>query len=478
MFYAGFLAFILLQQPLINPCPGCLRGVGQPPDSLIKKEKSFVVRNIKVSGNKVSKNFIVTREITLHPGNRVQGKEIPTHLTASKQNLLNTSLFNFVNLDTLELPGDSIDVEVKVEERWYTWPVPILEFADRNFNIWWETRDPDRLNYGFFIFRENFRGRKERLTLIFRAGYTRQLGLAYQIPFLDAGQKSGIGFSVFHSKNHEVPIENKNDRLFFYNDPVLTLKTETGGRFNYVYRPRIYSTFQVEGRYTNIQIHDTVSRIRDDFFESGETRLEFFSLGVLYRIDRRDAKPYPLEGYYTDLEISKSGLGILKHEDLELWTATGTFRKFFKLGGRFYGAGSLRGKWSYGNFQPWFLNRGLGYRDYIRGYEYYVIDGQKYLLAKTGIKYALIKPRIKEITFIGQPKFRKLHYALYVETFFDAGYCEDRYFYKANTMSNTLQYGYGAGLNFVTYYDLVFRLEVSGNRMNLPGLFFHFAAPI
>ena len=43
--------------------------------------------------------------------------------------------------------------------------------------------------------------------------------------------------------------------------------------------------------------------------------------------------------------------------------------------------------------------------------------------------------------------------------------------------SNEFLYGYGLGLDFVTYYDIVFRVEFSANKFGETGLFLHFNAP-
>ena len=39
---------------------------------------------------------------------------------------------------------------------------------------------------------------------------------------------------------------------------------------------------------------------------------------------------------------------------------------------------SLKGKWSSDSYQPYFMQVAFGFDDYVRGYEYYVIDGQDY----------------------------------------------------------------------------------------------------
>ena len=38
--------------------------------------------------------------------------------------------------------------------------------------------------------------------------------------------------------------------------------------------------------------------------------------------------------------------------------------------------------------------------------------------------------------------------------------------------------GYGVGLDFVTYYDKVIRVEFSTNKLNEFGFFLHFVQPI
>ena len=43
--------------------------------------------------------------------------------------------------------------------------------------------------------------------------------------------------------------------------------------------------------------------------------------------------------------------------------------------------------------------------------------------------------------------------------------------------SNEFLYGYGLGIDFVTYYDIVFRVEFSANKFGETGLFLHFNAP-
>jgi hypothetical protein len=64
--------------------------------------------------------------------------------------------------------------------------------------------------------------------------------------------------------------------------------------------------------------------------------------------------------------------------------------------------------------------------------------------------------------------------------FLDAayGYYNQDFGKETNNLQNELLLGYGAGLDFVTYYDVVVRAEFSLNKMGEAGFFLHFTAPI
>ena len=47
-----------------------------------------------------------------------------------------------------------------------------------------------------------------------------------------------------------------------------------------------------------------------------------------------------------------------------------------------------------------------------------------------------------------------------------------------NSLQNTFMMGYGLGLDFTTYYDVVIRVEGSMNLLGKPGVYIHFIAPI
>lgn len=82
------------------------------------------VMGITVSGNKVTKERIILREMLVHEGDSLPAPAFYDQLERSRQNLMNTGLFNTVSVLPLYLDKSTVMVEVTVNERWYIWPSP------------------------------------------------------------------------------------------------------------------------------------------------------------------------------------------------------------------------------------------------------------------------------------------------------------------------------------------------------------------
>ena len=72
-------------------------------------------------------------------------------------------------------------------------------------------------------------------------------------------------------------------------------------------------------------------------------------------------------------------------------------------------------------------------------------------------------------------QFNTLPLAMYLKVYFDHGYLwNDLPYLREQTLANRYLYGYGVGLDIVSFYDFVFRVEHSWKHDGSSGIFFHF----
>ncbi len=441
-----------------------------------------IVNSLELIGNKVTVDKIVLREITFRAGDTLSREELRQKLIESRENLMNTSLFNFVTFhDTLVAahPQERYNVQVEIVEQWYIWPLPIFELAERNFSTWWhEGHDFSMINYGLFLDWKNFRGRKEHLKILLQFGYDEKLGFSYYLPYIDKKQTVGMSFGFNQTKNHEISYMTENNQVKRVKLIDSYAQITYHGFLAFSHRPNIYQTQNVELSYNDKQFADTVSELNPMFYLGNDDRAQFFKLSYFFRNDHRDYKSYPLKGYYFDVVIEKQGFGFFKGTEVNLFDIKANVRKYWKFSNRWFFASGFTGRLGNKGNHPYFLTTGLGYgRDFVRGYEYYVVDGEDYGLLKTDLKFAIIPQQVSTIKFIPLDQFNKIPWAVYLSLFADFAYAPGNA-YDGNTLQNDMLVGYGIGLNLVTYYDMVIRMEYSFNKMGESGFFLHFIASI
>jgi outer membrane protein assembly factor BamA len=452
--------------------PISLLGQNANTDSVI------VVGKISIVGNKITKEHIITRELTLKQGDTLSASVFEAKRKRSEENLMNTSLFNSAQINFVVQQDSTVEVFIILTERWYIFPLPIFDIVERNFNVWWETKDFSRVVYGANVTRYNFRGRNETIGLTMQLGYTQKVSFAYTVPYINKGQRSGLRFGFSYSRNHQTPYATYYNKLVYYKDESSYPRKQIFGAIEYTNRRGLYITHYTSAAYLQADIADSVAIFNSDFFGNKNTSQHFVSLRYAYKSEHRDFVTYPLRGYEYDVEVVKNGLSFI-NDDVDFAYMTATVRKYWGLGGRWFFAAGLRGKLSDNNFQPYFNTGALGYgRDYVRGYEYYVVDGQKFGLLKTNLKFILLRKHEVHAKFIPLEKFATIPFAFYLNLYGDAAYAEDKQFEKYNPLTNSWLYGWGAGIDFVTYYDMVFRFDYSINRLGESGFFLHFSSPI
>ena len=439
-----------------------------------------IVKSLSYSGNKITRERIVQREILFNAGDTLTIADLREQTEQSRKNLVNTSLFNFVTTNIIYVEGDPLVAEVEFSfiERWYIWPVPIFEFADRNFNEWLKKRDWNRLNYGMFLTWNNFRGRREKVVVYTRFGYDENYNVSYQIPYINKKQTVGIGFAGGFSQNHEIAYNSDENKEVYFKSEDYYPQRKYFGYTELYFRKNIHNLHRINIGYNDLRVADSVLLLNENFSFGNQNRNQYITLFYHFRMDYRDFRQYPLSGYYFDLDVVKQGVGFF-NDGVDVLYIKPSIRKYEQLKGRFFWASGLSGKISPLSDQPYYYMQGMGYgRDYVRGYEYYVIDGQHFAILKNNLKFELIKMREMTFPFIKTEKFNKLFYAFYLNLYADLGYVFDKRKLETNPLSNELQTGYGLGLDFVTYYDFVLRMEYSFNKMGESGFFISFMPSI
>ena len=436
-----------------------------------------VVSDIAINGNDVTKSSIILKELTFSVGDTIPAAEWDEELRLSKENVQNTTLFNFVDFECHE-NDDEISVFIDVTERWYFWVYPYISYADRNINAWYEADDIKRFSYGFDTEHRNFLGKKNLLKMTFIAGYNQNYSFSYDIPYLVDKHYFGVELGAAYKRDKEVAYTTENNKILYFNgDDEFARQSAlmfVEPYFRFGHRNKLFLNFS----YNNTSYHDTLPSLNPDFIKSEQTDLQYFVLSLTFKNDYRDEQNYPLDGHYFEVLLEKIGLGVFETSP-DVFYGKITADWYQPIKGRWYWASNLTMKMSDDYDAPYSFNQGLGYKnDYVRTYELYVIDAMNFALVKNNLKYAILNPVTRYLPFIKNERFGKIHFALYANVFFDCAYSWKVPENTTSFLDNKFIFGTGLGLDFVTYYDKVIRFEYGVNDMGESGLFIHFVAPI
>lgn len=454
---------------------------GQTHDSA--RQRKFEIADILLQGNHVTRASIIRRELLFKKGDTVITSEWAGIAKRSRENLMNTSLFNFVTIDTIRMANGELDVLVQMQERWYLWPYPIFQLEERNFNTWWnqDHHRLDKADYGFYIDYSNMFGLKQTFLVRAQFGYTKQFGVAYTIPYINKKQAGGLNFTFNYSENREIPYTSIGNVLTYLKYPGTILRKQYAGTIDYTYRQGFYNTHILEGDVFSCTVNDTIRKLTTDYLPFNQSSALFFETKYYFKRDTRDYTPYALSGYFFDFSINEYGMGEkIDDRPFNLLYFQSSFHKYWTISPHFYYSAMAEGKVSQNGAQPYYLQKGLGYgSDFVRGYELYVVDGNDFALVKNELKFRLLNVHMQNIPMLGLKQFNSTYYALYLTAFSDWGYVDG---INPNVTHNTLAgvplWGNGFGIDFVTYYDLVFRVEYSFNKDGKSGFFLHFVAPM
>ena len=441
-----------------------------------QSNNKIIIKKINITGNKITKNNIIIKELTFEIGDTIASNKLDSLCKKSEENLMNSSLFNFVTVK-YTTSDNSAEININLVEQWYIWPIPIFEHADRNLSSFFHNGDWSRINYGAFLAVYNFRGRKEVLKFKIRFGYKEQYGFMYSKPNLDKAQKHGLTVESSYFRQHEIAYATQNNQLEYYRNDNEFTKTSIRATLGYQYRQTLYTYHKISLQYNNILINDSVAIKNPEYLGDSVTNTQYLNLSYGFTNDKRNYIYYPTKGHYFHTSISYKGF-VFKETNVAYIKTK--FSWYKPLVNRLFFGQTFSGKLSNNYEQPYYLIEGFGYADMLRGYEYYVIDGNNNILIKNNLRFNILKRKDFKLGFIPWEQFNKSYLAIYLNTYFDIGYVYNKYepANTTNTMVNSWQYSGGIGLDLVTYYDTVFRIEYSINKFGESGFFIHLGSGI
>lgn len=435
------------------------------------------INRIFVIGNKITREQIILRELTLKTGDIVFNEDLPAILETDRRKIYNTRLFNTVEVKPLELEQNQTDILIDVSERWYTFPVPIFELSDRNFNEWWQNykHDFSRVNYGLRLYQYNFRGRNETIRATFQFGYSRIFSLSYQIPYIDTKQKQGLTFEFDFREAKNLAYQTTDHKLDYFEDRNL-LRTSRGVGISYTYRNSFYDVHTLKTEYRTTEVADTITQLNPYYFRNDQNKQTYMAVHYRFSSDHRDVIAYPLRGRYFFAGISRYGFG--KNQDINKTEILMGYARHFDLGNTLYFSNYSYASWSSPDEQPYNMLSALGYsKQIVRGYEIYVIEGPWYALNKSTLKKRIFSRKYK-VQKLFADQFSYVPLDIYVKGYADFGYAENYNRYASaglnTTLSNQLLLGVGSGLDIVTSYDTVIRLEYTFNNEGRGGFYLNF----
>lgn len=434
----------------------------------------LVIDSIKISGNKRTKEKIILREIGYAVGDSIMTNDLDNELNKIQKRLLDTRLFNEVNV---EIPNQkSTVINIEVIESWYIFPRPIFELSDRNFNVWWteQNRDLKRVNYGARLSHINFTGNRDPLKLFLQWGFTRSVLAEYSLPFLNRSQTFGAAVAISYAERKQTGFVTIDNRTVFggneNNETIISLFL-VGTRFNY--RPGLFFNHSGNIEFHNNQGSDFLTQnLNPEYFGGGKRGIRFFSADYDLKLDRRVFRLYPEKGYFFEFNIKKEGFGIFK--DYNNLSTFVEFQHYHPILPKLTSAIRFKAKTNLIRETVAFANNtGLGYfDDALRGYELYVQDGTDYLLWKSSLRYQIFKHTFNFEKWMPIYQFKKLSVQIALAANFDAGYVNERTYVDTNTFTNRVLTGGGPGIDIILFNNFLINLEYSFNHIGERGFFF------
>ncbi len=440
-----------------------------------------IIRDFIFEGNKKTKPQVLTREFTMSIGDTIPLSELAIKLEENRLRLLNTNLFNDVKINVKNWSSDDkVSIIVTVVERWFFYPIPIFELADRDFNVWWkeQNRDLHRTNFGIRFTHSNITGRRDPFSTLIQFGYTPKFSVGYNIPYLNKKQTIGAFANYFYSTNREIGYKTIYNRLVFYKNPLKSIFSRLSYSGGITYSPGLFDKHVWSFGFSKQTLDTSITiNLNRDYFLDSRTTQAYSWISYSYANDTRDFKPYPMKGHLLGVKISK--LGLLKKDNANALDLSLRWSQYFKMSKRLSVDLSGYAKTALiRHAQPYNFQSAIGYSsNYMRGYELFVVDGYDFGILKNSLRFQLID-KDYDMSRYTKSKWLKGWKVLPIKMFLsgnlDLGYSYTPQYKPLNDFNNRLLYGGGIGLDFLAFHGMLWQFEYSFNHIGKSGFYLHY----
>lgn len=392
-----------------------------------------VIDSIKITGNDITEDFIIQREMTFGIGDTVTSQT----LNYNKERIFSLGIFNKVELRIEKGNGKNI-LDIIVEESWYIYPIP---FADLENSDW------KKFSYGIVVLIKNFRGRNETLEGKMKLGYDPAFSLKYYNPSLIYKSNVFFNAAVAYGTTRN---KSKIAKTIYGDDFDYTYVTDLLGAG---YRLNTFNWASIDFGYNYYESPEYFKGIT-----ASENRVDkIFSLGLAYNYDTRDLVQFPREGTLFSYYMQFKGLGV---NNIDYRVFKIDLREYWKLIGDLSGKIRLTTRQTAGRLIPFYDYSFLGFEEAVRGHFSTEREGNNYYLGSIEFNHPIIKDVDVSLDFIPilPRKLLSFRLALYAEFFADMGTTQFR---GEPIRLRDFDKGYGVGLSLLLLPYNLARLELA-----------------
>jgi hypothetical protein len=438
------------------------------------QSQNYIISEISVKGNNKTKKEVILKELEFSEKDSIEYSKLEKLIENSEQNLLRTSLFNYVNL-TYEIYQDLVFIEINLEERWYFWFYPIFEHGSRNLSSFIIDKDLSRINYGAVVELHNIKGENNFFRIKLRGGFRQHYSLSLFLQNFEKTQNHGLKISAetFIQKNIVSKILD-NKAVYEFADFL-----NFNSYFIYSFRININNQVGLGMAYKHyLQENINTTEVLEQKIIS-----DYFNPLIYYNFDSRNNKVYANNGFLINTNLGYwynlnncftsfvgYNLDFQAHKTIDnsrFAIHTSNSYKYYK---------------EKNSQNPYFQAQlEFGKDFWIRGYEYYYFIGNNSVKTQNTLSFLLSKTKIHNLPNFLPKEFKKAYTKIYLEAFGDLIYTDgyNNVFNANNEFNKKINYTFGLGLSIETYYERLLQINLTYiPNFSKIGIFVNYQTPL